>query len=50
MGGIYWWEVSFDADPAKPQVFWSDPFTYLGRPAQGVVNTCFTKLTSVSTF
>jgi len=50
MGGIYWWEVSFDANPAKPQVFWSDPFTYLGRPAQGVVNTCFTKLTSVSTF
>ncbi len=50
IGGIYWWEVSFDADPTRPQVFWSDPFTYIGRPAQGVVNTCFKKLASASKF
>lgn len=50
IGGIYWWEVSFDANPAKPQVFWSDPFTFIGRPAQGVINKCFVRLTSVTTF
>lgn len=44
MGGIYWWEVSFDADPANPAPFMSDPFTFLGRPSQGVVSTCFAKL------
>jgi len=47
MGGIYWWEVSYDADPANPSAFQTDPFTYLGRPAQDVVNNCFTRLTSL---
>jgi hypothetical protein len=46
IGGIYWWEVSFDADPAKPSRSWWDPFTFLGRPAQGVVRACFAKLSS----
>jgi hypothetical protein len=44
IGGVYWWEVSFDADPAQPSLFASDPFTFIGRSSQGVVSTCFAKL------
>ena len=44
IGGIYWWEVSFDADPAQPSLFASDPFTFIGRPSQSVVSACFAKL------
>ncbi len=50
IGGIYWWEVSFDADPAHPKLWWTDPFTFVGRPAQGVVSKCFTRLASLSRY
>jgi hypothetical protein len=44
-GGVFWWEVSFDADPAKPAE-WdnTDRLTFLGRPAQAVIKSCFAKL------
>jgi hypothetical protein len=43
-GGIYWWEVSFDADPANPAPFESDRLTFLGRPAAQVIRSCFAML------
>ncbi len=43
-GGIYWWEVNFDADPAHPRPFESDRLTFLDRPAQQVIRNCFAKL------
>jgi len=43
-GGIYWWEISFDADPANPAPFESDRLTFLGRPAAQVVASCFATL------
>jgi hypothetical protein len=46
IGGVYWWEVSFDADPADPGPYQSDRITFLGRPAQQVVKDCFATLTS----
>ncbi len=46
VGGLYWWEVSFDADPADPGPYQSDRITFLGRPAQQVVKDCFAKLAS----
>ena len=42
-GGIYWWEVSFDASPATPGPFESDRLTFLDRPAQQVIRRCFAK-------
>jgi hypothetical protein len=45
-GGIYWWEVSFDANPADPGPFKSDRMTFLDRPAQQVIQNCFAKLSS----
>jgi hypothetical protein len=44
IGGIYWWEISFDANPADPAPFESDRLTFLGRPAQKVVRDCFATL------
>ena len=46
VGGIYWWEVSFDANPADPGPFQSDRITFLDRPAQQVIKDCFAKLAS----
>ena len=43
-GGIYWWEVDFDANPAGPRAFESDRLTFLDRPAQRVIRNCFAKL------
>jgi hypothetical protein len=43
-GGIYWWEVNFDANPADPAPFESDRLTFLDRPAQHVIRDCFAKL------
>jgi len=43
-GGIYWWEVGFDADPADPAPYESDRLTFLGRPAEQVVRSCFATL------
>lgn len=45
-GGIYWWEVNFDANPADPGPFKSDRLTFLQRPAQQVIRNCFAKLSS----
>ncbi len=45
-GGIYWWEVNFDASPADPRPFESDRLTFLDRPAQNVIRTCFLRLSS----
>ncbi len=45
-GGIYWWEVSFDADPAHPGEWRSDRLTFLGRPAQRVIRKCFAALSA----
>jgi hypothetical protein len=45
IGGVYWWEVVFDGDPADPGPFQSDRITFLGRPAQQVIKDCFAKLT-----
>ncbi len=45
-GGIYWWDVSFDANPADPRPFESDRLTFLDRPAQRVIQNCFAKLSS----
>jgi hypothetical protein len=44
VGGIYWWEISFDANPADPAPFESDRLTFLGRPAQKAVQDCFATL------
>jgi hypothetical protein len=43
-GGIYFWEVNFDANPAGPAPFESDRMTFLDRPAQQVIQNCFAKL------
>jgi hypothetical protein len=45
-GGVYWWEVNFDASPADPRPFESDRLTFLDRPAQRVIRNCFAKLAS----
>jgi hypothetical protein len=44
VSGVYWWEVNFDADPADPAPFESDRLTFLGRPAQDVIRSCFATL------
>jgi hypothetical protein len=44
LGGIYWWEVNFDADPARPSSVRSDRLTFLGRPAETVIRQCFAAL------
>ena len=45
-GGIYWYEVNFDASPGDPAPFESDRLTFLDRPAQQVIRNCFAKLSS----
>jgi len=47
-GGIYWWEVGFDADPADPAPYESDRLTFLGRPAEQVIRSCFATLAGSS--
>lgn len=44
IGGLYWWEVNFDDNPARPGQFQSDRLTFLGRPAQQVIRSCFAGL------
>ena len=46
LAGIYWWEVNFDANPAKPADFLRDRLTFLDRPAQHVISACFTSITA----
>jgi hypothetical protein len=43
-GGIYWYEVNFDANPTDPRPFESDRLTFLDRPAQQVIRHCFARL------
>lgn len=45
-GGIYWWEVNFDDDPADPAPYQTDRLTFLGRPAEQVIRSCFSSLTA----
>jgi hypothetical protein len=45
-GGIYYWEVNFDASPAAPRAFESDRLTFLDRPGQQVIRNCFARLSS----
>jgi len=45
-GGIYWWEVNFDANPTAPRPFETDRLTFLDRPAQRVIRACFARLSS----
>ena len=45
-GGIYYWEVNFDADPAQPRAFESDRLTFLDRPGQEVIRKCFARLSA----
>ena len=47
-GGMYWWEVGFDANPADPAPYESDRLTFLGRPAEQVVRNCFATLAGSS--
>jgi hypothetical protein len=46
LAGLYWWEVSFDADPVHPAIFLGDRLTFLARPAQGEVKACFAAITA----
>lgn len=46
IGGVYWWDVSFDADPAHPAAFQSDRITFLGRPTENVIKDCFARLSA----
>jgi glycosyl hydrolase family 113 len=46
LAGIYWWEVSFDADPSHPSAFLSDRLTFLARPAQQEVSSCFNSISA----
>jgi hypothetical protein len=48
VGGLYWWEIDFDADPADPGAFQSNKITFLGRPAQQEVKACFAQLSGSS--
>jgi hypothetical protein len=45
LGGLYWWEVSFDADPGHPAPFLTDRLTFLDRPAQHEISSCYAALT-----
>jgi hypothetical protein len=45
-GGVYWWDVNFDANPADPGPLTSDRMTFLDRPAQQVIQKCFANLSS----
>src|SRR5215469_2929335 len=46
LAGVYWWDVSFDADPANVGPWQSDRLTFLGRPAQEVIKNCFASITT----
>lgn len=46
LAGVYWWEVNFDADPGNTGPWQSDRLTFLGRPAQNVIKSCFASITA----
>jgi hypothetical protein len=46
-GGVYWWEINFDADPAQPGPWDStDRLTFVGRPAQTAIKDCFASMST----
>ena len=49
LAGVYWWEIPFDANPATPRLWDADRLTFLGRPAQGVIKSCFATLAAGNT-
>jgi len=49
LAGVYWWEVNFDADPGNSRPWQADRLTFLGRPAQNVIKSCFTSITAQMT-
>jgi hypothetical protein len=40
-GGVYWWKVDFDADPAKADENSADRMTFVGRPVEDTIRDCF---------
>lgn len=46
LAGVYWWEINFDASTSDPKPFLSDRLTFLDRPAQNVIRSCFAKLSA----
>ena len=40
-GGVYWWKVDFDADPADADEDASDRMTFVGRPVEDSIRECF---------
>lgn len=40
-GGVYWWKVDFDADPAKAKKNSPDRMTFVGRPVEDSIRKCF---------
>lgn len=39
MQGIYWWKLDFHTDPKQPDL--SDRGSFVGRPAEKVIKSCF---------
>lgn len=46
MGGLYWWRVPFESDPATADPVADRHDSFLGRPAEDAVRECFTSWTA----
>lgn len=46
VGGVYWWNINFDADPANTSPTQQDRLTFVGRPAADAIKACFAQLSS----
>jgi hypothetical protein len=44
LAGIYYWKLSFHADPRHPEITNSDRGEFIGRPAADAVRACFQQL------
>jgi hypothetical protein len=44
IGGIYWWNINFDADPANTSPAQKDRLTFVGRPAADEIKACFAQM------
>lgn len=44
IGGVYWWEVDFDANPASLTPVQDNKITFIGRPSQREIRSCFARL------
>jgi hypothetical protein len=40
-GGVYWWKIDFDVDPAIARKDAEDRMTFVGRPAAQAIKKCF---------